>query len=66
MKENGRESGFYEEPKEALYVGLDEEVDFCEVEEANRLGLYESYRQSAVAVTYVQWLEDRILAGSAA
>jgi len=60
-----RESGFYKEPKDEVYVGNDEEVDFCEVEEPNRLGLYEAYRKTAAALSYVQWLEDRVLATAA-
>ena len=61
-----REAGFYKVPKDELYVGNDEDVDFCEVEEPGRLGLYETYRKVSANTTYVQWLEDRVLAGAAA
>lgn len=56
-----REAGFYTGPAEEIYVGEDEEVDFCEIEEPHRLRLYEEYLKAAAKVTYVQWLEDRIL-----
>lgn len=61
-----REAGFHKAPKDELYVGNGEEVDFCEVEEPNRLVLYETYRKASANTTYVQWLEDRVLAGATA
>lgn len=61
-----RESGFYKAPKDEIYVDNNEDVDFCVVEEPNRLALYELYRKAGDNLTYVQWLEDRILVGAAA
>lgn len=60
-----REAGYLKAPQEDIYVGLDDEVDFCEMEDAARMVLYAEYQQQAAGRTYVQWLEDRVLAGAA-
>lgn len=61
-----REAGVYKEPKEWFFVGNDDEIDFCEVEEAPRCALYAEYQKTASSLSYVQWLEDRLLAISEA
>lgn len=60
-----RESGYYKEPKEDFYVGDDQEVDFLVIEDADRLKLYQNFTQDGAGKTYVQWLEDRVIASDA-
>lgn len=61
-----REAGYYSGPEETLYVGLQDNVDFCEAEEPARLELYADYCKAAdgaaSGLTYTQWLEDRVIA----
>lgn len=60
-----REAGYYKDAKESIYAGAADEVDFCEVEASPRFALYAEFRQSAAGRSYVQWLEDRVLAVAA-
>lgn len=60
-----RQSGYYKEPKEHFYVGNDQEVDFLVIEEGGRLSLHQEFVKGGAGKTYVQWLEDRVLAGLA-
>lgn len=62
---SAREAGYHKEPAESFYVGNREAVDFCDVEEAERLRLYDNYRRAGAGTSYVQWLEDQVLAGVA-
>ncbi len=57
-----RQAGYYKSPKEEIYIGYDEEIDFLEIDGADRFALYEEYVKSGSGLHYVQWLEDRILA----
>lgn len=57
-----REAGFYKGAKETFYVSLDEDVDLsCCVEAPERLQLFAMYKAAGVKMSYVQWLEDRVL-----
>lgn len=57
-----RQVGYYKSPKEQIYIGYDEEIDFIEIDGADRVSLHEEYVKSGSGLHYVQWLEDRILA----
>lgn len=60
-----RQAGNYKEPKENFYVDSDQEVNFLVVEEGGRLALHQEFVKSCAKSTYVQWLEDRVIAGLA-
>lgn len=53
-----RQAGRYK-VTEIIYEGADSEVCF-DVEESNRLKVYELYKQDSNDLSYVQWLEDKV------
>lgn len=60
-----RESGYYKGSGH-IYVDNDSEVDFFEIEESERLKLHVEFQAGQSDKTYLQWLEDMVLAQRAA
>lgn len=61
-----REAGHYE-PNGALYLSLTGEIRVFRVIDDARTALYEMYRHAGAAdITYLEWLENRVLAATPA
>lgn len=61
---NAREAGYLRDEKEDLFVGEDEDLDFLEVESAERMAIYRAYKASGAKCSYIQWLEDKVFSAS--
>lgn len=55
-----REAGYYK-PIEEIWSGRSDEVPMS-LEDSGRLNLFTAYQDAKVGLSYVQWLEDLVLA----
>lgn len=60
-----REAGFYKQ-QEQVWVDVSAEIQSFEVENTERLALYLRFKSDRSGDTYVQWLEDALIAATKA